>query len=335
MRIAVLAAPRALFALAFSLVLALASARPGPCAQGQWDAMLSGLEKARQGLVSLSPANAKHLVVEQRLAEARPVPGWRDVSFLPEPAFSSVGDVLELLTAARALGFLDRRDATARQVLWEIAGRCRLSGQEGGRWMERFRALMQPVSELPYVREALDSMDARAAGAGEALENARRELTDMVLAGGPSPEGRPLLAERSEAYLALMKRLDALEPQARELAARHGAAIQYDWPGRIAAVRSWARRREDLLGMALAAGLTKDSPRQALEYTRDFTNDSGWAMEDITESVCRPFDWKPQIPSLEQTIAGEVCDTLATFYNALYKKELPLANETSEWVPRR
>jgi len=308
---------RRLFVALWCLALVVMP-RPGWCGPDELRGLIADLERARKVLGSISlgwPASDNLPAI---LAKAPPEPGWRDVETPSNPAYGKVSDLLELMTAARDLGFLERRDATARKVLWEIAGRARLAAADCDVWNARFRRLTVPVRDLPKVRASLDGLDASVAGGVAVVERARRVLEAEALAGGPPPEGRPLLAERSEAYARLLQRLDVLDGEARELIARHGAAIEYDWPARITYVRRWARRREDVLGMILAAGLTKDSHRHALEFAEFFTKEAGWLFEGLMESVCRPSGCKPQIPKMEQPIASDACDMIDAFWDSIF-----------------
>ncbi|WP_243362154.1 hypothetical protein [Fundidesulfovibrio terrae] len=325
--------PIPLHVLLLVMLAALAFASPAWCGAGEIRQLAVELDTAKNAIF-LPGSSALRDKVLAEFAGKPPGPGWADWSESGLPSFSLAYDVLELLRAADILGFLDRRDATARKVLLEMAGRIRDTGREDARWLARTGRWIQASVSIPHAQDMVGNVREKSPEVRRLLARLKAALRAEALAGGPPPKGRPVLAEGYLPYLTLIRRVESLKPMARDLEARYGKTIKHDWPQRLRSARYWARWRCDILGMICSSDLTKASPKPALEFSRDFTGDDGWALEEIVESLCRPFDWKPPIPEKEQVVAQSVCALLTTFHDDMYEANLTLANRFWGWVPR-
>jgi len=307
---------------ALGAALALLAVLGAPClAWGAPDGirqLMAELEKAQQDFFLPGGADKDdYFPVLKALAEAKPGAGWAEWHSLDFPTLNMVIHLNDLFQGAAELGLLERRDPTTRRLFQEMAGRIKPTREADKAWLAAARRKLGVVADTPVASAVLQRYEAQAENVRPLLERLQATLNAMANQGGPPPKGRPLLAEGSWAYQRLVRALHALEPKAKLLEERYHAAIRHDWPGRLEIARSWATRRSDLLGLVRVVALTKDTPKQVLEYAEFQTREAGWALEDVMHATCWDDYGREPFPPLERQIARSIRLLLEDYHRTI------------------
>ncbi|WP_243362149.1 hypothetical protein [Fundidesulfovibrio terrae] len=325
--------PIPLHVLLLVLLAALALTSPAWCGAGEIRQLTAELDKAKDAIFLPDSSTLRDRTLAQ-FAERPPGPGWADWSVSDLPSFSLAYDVLELLRAADVLGFLDRRDATARKVLLEMAGRIRDTGREDARWLARTGRWIQASVSIPHAQDMVGHAREKSPEVRRLLARLKAALRAEALAGGPPPKGRPVLAESFPDYAKLVRDSNTLVPLAIKLEREHGAAIPRDWPRRIRITQTWARGRADVLNMISAAKLSEKSPKPALEYAEFFTDEAGWALEGVIHNTWWDDDGYKPFLAWEQPLARKLRSVIDAFFDIYYGPSYDRNAEIRHWLHR-
>lgn len=265
-------------AMAFLLPTGLAAAKTQPLP----DAIEN--VRAAMAVARKSPINGlTDRLVEDVFRNDPPGPGWKDAGWA-DTGGPDLRGALRLLEAAQALGIDKRKDRRARKVLWEIAGRLDHAAHVAAQRPARVRAYLGRQEQLPQTQLMLDELTSIISLGCDALHKASAAVRAFVLAQGPPPRGRPLLAEQFEAYRRLGKDIKLLAEQAQALAERYGTQIEYDWPGRLADIQGRAESLADILALVMSVNLTRYSSKDTLDFIYHFTDNFGFETWDINRS---------------------------------------------------
>lgn len=314
-----------------ALLAALALASPAWCGAGEIRRLTVELDTAKDAIFLPDSSTLRDKTLTE-FTRKPPGPGWADWSVSDLPSFSHAYDVLELLRAADVLGFLDRRDATARKVLLEIAGRIRDTGREDTRWLARTSRWIQASVSIPRAKDMVANAREKGPGIRRLLARLKAVLRAEALAGGPPPKGRPVLAEGFEAYRRLMRDSEAILHMIRDLEERHGPAVPRDWRYRVESTRRWAMYVADTLGLSRVAGLSEDSPQTALEYVDSEVLNIGRSFDGIIMLTCAQDFGQDPCPEAERPVADALRKMADSFFDNVFNSYYALYEDAKRWL---
>ncbi len=280
------------------------------------------VEELRQARVQTRAANLGELIITPgNTVQGRHSvgPGWHDAGWGLAGGLG-VEDALRLLNLVEFYGFIQRRDAAARKILWEIAERIEKSITITRQWPAKTSKYLEGHKNNPEAKAALEHIDAIVDMDVTALRKTVFALRQQVLADGPPPTGRPLLAERFPEYLRFTHKVRRLSGEAEAMERKYGVHISRNWPGRLEGIQDECMFLADHMALALEVNLSAQSPKPVLEDARVFS-DQFWFITMMAKSPCERPSWDtPFTSQLEERFQKRACALVDAFYKLFNKK---------------